>query len=153
MRRTAVLGFLVLAVGCGSGEDQPAPAAEMSEPEAPAATNLADFAGTWAMQAMTEAGDSVLVEYEMFATDGTDGWSITFPDREPIPANSVEAAGDSVIVHLGPFSSALRDNVMVSTVTVFRIVDGNLTGYFTATYDTEGEDQILNGLQAGQRIR
>ncbi|NNM07095.1 MAG: hypothetical protein HKO65_18530 [Gemmatimonadetes bacterium] len=105
------------------------------------------------MRAMTEAGDSVLVAYEMTATDGTDGWSITFPDREPIMAHTVEAAGDSVVVHLGPYPSALRDDVMVSTVTVFRMVDGSLAGYFTATYAAEGGDEILNGLQMGERIQ
>ncbi|NNM06046.1 MAG: hypothetical protein HKO65_13230, partial [Gemmatimonadetes bacterium] len=53
MRRIAVLGALVLAVGCGYGEDQAAPASEMSEAEAPMASALADFAGTWSMRAMT----------------------------------------------------------------------------------------------------
>jgi hypothetical protein len=153
MRRIAVLGCLIAAAGCGYGQDQEAPATEMSEAEAPAASPLADFAGTWNMRALTEAGDSVLVEYEMVATDGTEGWTVTFPDREPIPAHIHEAAGDSVVIHLGPYPSALRDAVDVSTVTVSRIVNSRMVGYFTATYDTEGEDQILNGLQEGERIR
>jgi hypothetical protein len=152
MSRTAVLGCLILAVGCAPGQDQEAPEADMPETAAPAATDLSAFAGTWSMQALTEAGDSVLVAYEMVATDGTEGWTITFPDRDPIPAHIVEALGDSVIIHVGPYPSALRDDVMVSTVTVSRIVDGRMTGYFTATYDTEGADQILKGLQQGERM-
>jgi hypothetical protein len=121
--------------------------------DAPTPTSLADFAGTWSMRALTEAGDSVLVEYEMVATDGTEGWTITFPDREPIPARIAEAVGDSVVIEVGPYASALRDDVQVSTVTVSRLENGRMVGYFTATYDTEGEDQILNGLQEGERIR
>ena len=81
MRRTALLGCMILAVGCGPAQDQEVPAAEMSEApaaemsaaDAPAATPLADFAGTWSMRALTEAGDSVLVEYEMEATSTTEG--------------------------------------------------------------------------------
>ena len=153
MRRTALLGCMILAVGCGPGQDQEAPAAEMPEAEAPAANILDAFAGTWSMQALTEAGDSVLVDYEMVATSSTDGWTITFPDREPIPAHIMEAAGDSVVIHVGPYASALRDNVQVSTVTVSRVMGDQMMGYFTATYQTEGGEEILNGLQQGDRIR
>ena len=102
---------------------------------------------------MTETGDSVLVTYEMTAMAGTEGWTVTFPDRDPIPAHIMEAAGDSVVIHMGPYPSALRDDVMVSTVTVSKIVDGRMMGYFTATYDTDGEDSVLHGLQDGERIR
>ncbi len=153
MRRIAVLGCLFVAVGCGPGQDQATPEAEMPAAVAPAATSLADFAGTWSMRALTEAGDSVLIEYEMTATSGTEGWTVTFPDRDPIPAHVMEAVGDSVVLHLGPYPSALRDDVSVTTVTVTRIVDGRMMGYFTATYDAEGENSVLRGLQDGDRIR
>ena len=153
MRRLAVLGFLIAAAGCGSGQDQEAPETEMQEAAAPAGNPLADFAGTWAMQAMTESGDSVLIEYEMTAMAGTEGWTVTFPDRDPIPAHIMDAQGDSVVIHLGPYPSALRDDVSVTTLTVSRIVDGRMVGYFTATYDTEGEDSVLKGRQQGERVR
>ena len=153
MRRIAALGCLIVAVGCAPTENQETPEAGMPEAAAPPATSLADFAGTWSMRALNVAGDSVLIAYEMTATAGTEGWTVTFPDREPIPAHIMEAAGDSVVIHLGPYPSALRDEVMVSTVTVSRIVDGRMMGYFTATYDTDGEDSVLQGLQDGERIR
>jgi hypothetical protein len=35
---------------------------------------------------------------------------------------------------------------------VSRIVDGRMVGYFTATYESEGEDSILKGRQEGERI-
>jgi len=28
-----------------------------------------------------------------------------------------------------------------------------MVGYFTATYDTEGEDSVLKGRQQGERVR
>ncbi len=153
MRRIAVLGALIVAAACGPGQDQDTPETEMPQAAAPAATPLADFAGTWSMQAMDEAGENVLIEYEMTATATTDGWTVTFPDMDPIPAQIVEAMGDSVVIHMGPYPSALRDDVNVSTVTVSRLVGGEMVGYFTATYDTEGPERILNGIQQGERIR
>ena len=55
MRRIVVLVCLIAVVGCGSGQDQEAPEAEMQEAAMPVAAPLADFAGTWAMRAMTAA--------------------------------------------------------------------------------------------------
>lgn len=106
----------------------------------------------WSMQALTEAGDSELVEYEMVATSSMEGWTITFPDRDPVPGHIVEASGDSVVIHVGPYASALRENVQVSTLTVTRIVDGKMMGYFTPTYQMEGGEEILKGLQQGERM-
>jgi hypothetical protein len=143
---------MILAVGCGPGQDQEAPAEEVSEAEAPTPNVLDAFAGTWSMQALTESGDSVLIAYEMVATSSTEGWTITFPDRDPLPAHIVEAAGDSVVIHVGPYASALREDVQVSTVTVSRIVDGAMMGHFTATYQMEGGEETLTGLQQGERV-
>jgi hypothetical protein len=152
MRRIVVLVCLIAVVGCGSGQDQEAPEAEMQEAAMPVAAPLADFAGTWAMRAMTEEGDSILIEYEMTATSDTEGWTVTFPDRDPIPAQIMEAQGDSVVIYLGPYPSALREDMSVSTVTVSRIVDGRMVGYFTATYETDREDSVLRGRQVGERV-
>lgn len=151
MKISPILGILMFAVACGGGQDQQAEEAEMPQADAPAAMSLADFAGTWTMQAMTEAGDSVLVEYEMVATDSPDGWTITFPDREPITPSMVDLDVETLHIHVGPYSSALRDDVMVSTVSQVRMVDGALLGEFVATYEAEGEDTILRGMQRGTR--
>lgn len=151
MKPTPILGILLFAVACGGGQDQQAQEAEMPQAEAPAAMSLADFAGTWTMQALTEAGDSVLVEYEMVATDSPDGWTITFPGREPITPSMVHLEGETLHINVGPYASALRDDVMVSTESVIRMVDGALEGEFVATYETEGEDRLLRGLQRGRR--
>jgi hypothetical protein len=151
MKHLPLLGILLVAVACGGGQDQEAGQTEMPEAEGPAALTLADFAGTWSMQALTESGDSVLVEYEMVATDSPEGWTITFPGRDPVQAAMVHLEGETLHIDIGPYASALRDDVMVSTQSVIRMVDGALEGEFVATYETEGEDSVLRGLQRGQR--
>jgi hypothetical protein len=117
-----------------------------------AGVSLADFAGTWSMQAMTATGDTTLVSYEMVATEDMDGWTVTFPDREPIQARVVAVEGDSIVVELGPYESALRGGIMVSTRTVARLEDGMMVGTFVARYETTEPDSVLRGRQEGTRI-
>ena len=118
-----------------------------------ATISLADVAGVWSMQALPEVGDSVIVTYEMVATDNTEGWTFTFPDREPIPVQVVAVEGDSIIVDTGPYESALREGVMVSTRSVVRLQNGNLTGTFVARYETTEPDSVLRGRQRGTRTQ
>jgi len=146
MNRFAVLCCAALLVGCAQSDEQ----AETEVPEA-STISLADVAGVWTMQALPEVGDSALVTYEMVATGNTEGWTVTFPDAEPIPARVVAVAGDSIIVDLGPYESALRDGVMVSTRSVVRLQEGNLTGTFVARYQTTEPDSLLRGRQLGSR--
>jgi hypothetical protein len=148
MKRSAVLCCAALLVCCAPSDEQPAdeqPAMETST------ISLADVAGVWSVQALPETGDSVIVTYELVATDNTEGWTVTFPDREPIPARVVAVEGDSIIVDVGPYESALREGVMVSTRTVARLQDGNLTGTFVARYQTTEPDSVLRGRQQGTR--
>jgi hypothetical protein len=89
----------------------------------------------------------------MVATDNTEGWMVTFPGREPTPVRVVAVEGDSLIVDVGPYESALREGVMVSTRSVVRVQDGNLTGTFVARYQTAGPDSVLRGRQRGMRTQ
>jgi hypothetical protein len=146
MRRFTLLCCAVLLAGCAPAEEQ----AEMDMPESPTIA-LADVAGTWDMQALPETGDSALVTYTIVATDNMEGWTMTFPDREPIPITVTSVDGDSIMSEVGPFPSALRDNVMVTTYSVMRLVDGNLTGTFVARYDTMEADSVLYGRHMGTR--
>ena len=146
MNRFAILCCAAFLVGCSQSDEQ----AEMEMPGAPM-ISLADVAGVWTMQALPEMGDSALVTYQMVATDNTEGWTLTFPDREPIPARVVAVAGDSIIVEAGPYESALRGEVMVSTRSVVRLQNGNLTGTFVARYQTTEPDSVLRGRQRGTR--
>jgi hypothetical protein len=153
MRYLALFCCAGLLFGCG--EQQEAASDEMAGEAAPMAemTSLADYAGTWQMQALTETGDSVLVEYEMVATDGMDGWTITFPDRDPMSVRIVAHEGDSIVTEVGPYESLFRPGVMVTTRSVGRLENGTMVGTFTATYETEEADSILTGQSRGTKVQ
>lgn len=146
MKRFTLLCCAVLMAGCAPAEEQ----AEMDMPES-SMISLADVAGTWDMQALPETGDSALVTYTLVATDNMEGWTMTFPGREPIPVRVVAHGGDSIVTELGPYASALRDGIMVTTRSVMRLVDGNLSGTFTARYNTMEADSVLHGRGVGTR--
>jgi hypothetical protein len=143
MKRIALLSCAALVFGCAASDEEPA----MDT----ATLSLADVAGTWSMEALPETGDSALVTYEMVATDNTEGWLVTFPGREPIEARVVSVGGDSIIVEVGPYESALRGGLMVSTRSIVRLQDGSIGGTFVARYETTEPDSILRGRQRGTR--
>jgi len=148
-RRLGVLVGLAAIAACGGSGESPPPMDEAA-PVAPT-ISLADLAGTWAGVAMNEAGDSTLVEFELMATDAMDGWTMTFANRpDPAPGHVTLVDGDSVMVVYGPYSSALREGVMVTTETVIRLVNGMMEGTFVATYDMEG-DNVTHGRIEGTR--
>ncbi|OGU12960.1 MAG: hypothetical protein A3K13_04220 [Gemmatimonadetes bacterium RIFCSPLOWO2_12_FULL_68_9] len=115
-----------------------------------ATLNLADVAGKWTIQSMAEGSDSVLVTYELNATATTEGWTIVFPGRDPIPLH-VTTGGDSVVTHAGPFQSVLRPGVTVSTEGAMRLVNGQLEGWSVAHYQGAGADSVLRIRQRGAR--
>ncbi|HEX9632204.1 MAG TPA: hypothetical protein VGA02_07035 [Gemmatimonadales bacterium] len=146
MRSGTLLCVVALAVACAPAEEQPA-----VETEAAATLSLADVAGTWTVNGMPESSDSVIVTYELVATGTTDGWTITFPGRDPIPVTVVLVDGDSVVSELGPFESVLRPGVMVTTRAVSRLQGDLLTGTFMARYATDAADSVLTGRLQGTR--
>lgn len=124
-----VVGLALLAA-CGGGEAYEA----AEEPMPPAGISLADMAGTWSGQAMNAAGDSTLVTYEMVATDNESGWQMIFPGMEPVAMRILLVDGDSVVSETGPYASALRAGLEVTTRTVSRLQDGMMMGTFSASY-------------------
>ncbi len=147
MRRIAVLGAMVLAMGCTQKDAEPA-ADTMAVAPAPM-LNLADVAGTWSMKVMREGSDSVLLTYDLNATGTTEGWTFAFPNRPPVPVR-VTAAGDSVTLDAGPYESALRPGIQVSTQGVARLQDGKLVGTTVATY-ASGPDSVVRLRVEGTR--
>jgi len=145
--RRVVLGCCAIAlIGCNKPkEEQPAvetPAAAPEAPPAPAPIALADVAGKWSVRTMAETGDSVLVSYELVATNDTSGWSLNFPKRKPIPMHVVAVAGDSIVTEAGPFESALRKGIKVRVQSVTRVQDGKMIGTTVAHYATSGADSV-----------
>src|SRR5262245_50183 len=125
MRRFTCFCLTALLVGCGGSADKTAPAADTTAaaqapvPAPAPALNLADLAGQWTVQVMPQDKDSVILTYQLTTTADTAGWSMKFPDRpKPVPLHVMPVQGDSVVVHAGPYPSALRKNVQVTTESV-----------------------------------
>lgn len=141
-----------LVAACGGAADSEMPADSMTAAGTMAATiSLGDVAGSWDVRVLPEVGDSLLTTFKLAATGTEAGWTMTFEGRDPIPLHVMPPAGDSIILHAGPYMSALRDSVMVTTENVVRIVDGKLMGHFRARYQTTGPDSITVGRTEGTR--
>lgn len=135
MKWSLALACVALIAACASRTIPPADVA--------GSVSLADMTGTWNMRTLNMAGDSVLVTYDIFATNDVSGWTLTFPGRAPIPVRVIEVAGDSVILDAGPYASALRQDVTVSTRFDMRLQGDSLSGLITAIYNMpEGQTTV-----------
>jgi hypothetical protein len=153
MRAITSCGIALALLGCSKPADKPADTAEApdaAEAPAPASASLADMAGTWHVSSKVEGSDKV-VTYDLVITDSRDGWSLKFPNRDPIPVRVVAVEGDSVVSEAGPFESVLRKGVQVRTSVVTRIKDGKLVGTNTARYDVTGPDTVAHLTFEGTR--
>jgi len=131
-----VLGAALLAA-C-SKPDAPPPAV----PAPPVATvNLADVAGTWTLQVMTETSDSIILTNTMVASADPAAWTMTLPGRAPM-ALRVSTSGDSVITEMGPYESVLRPGVQVTTRSASKLEGGMLNGVTVARYSGGGADSV-----------
>jgi hypothetical protein len=147
MRRIALCCCAVALVACNKPKEEPAmesTAAAPEAPPAPAPIKLADVAGKWSVRTMAESGDSTLLTYELVASGDSSDWSLNFPKRKPVPMHVVAVAGDSIVTEAGPFESALRKGIKVTTHSVSRLQDGKLVGTTTAHYATSGADSVRN---------
>jgi hypothetical protein len=108
------------------------------------------MAGTWNVRGLNEAGDSI-VGYRLVATSDTTGWTIAFPNRDPLPVRIVAVAGDSIVTDAGPYESVLRPGVQVTTHGVFRMRGDTLVGTTVARYTPAGADSVLVVRSVGTR--
>jgi hypothetical protein len=155
MRAVTSCWIALVLVGCGKPADKPADATVGEAPameEAPAALSLADMAGTWNVRSKVEGSDKEL-SYDIVATADKSGWTLNFPNRDPIPLRIVAVEGDSVVYQAGPFESALRKGVQVNTDVVARLQDGKLVGTTTAHYDVKGADSVATLTFEGTRAK
>jgi len=130
--------------------DTAAASATGAMPAEPAPISLADVAGKWDVRSTPESGDTSTTTYVLTATGTTSGWTITRPNRQPIPVR-ITTAGDSIISEAGPFESVRRRGVQVNTNDVFRLQGGNLVGTTVAHYMTTGPDSVLRLRLEGTR--
>ena len=153
-RATHVLALCttVAMVGCAKKEKPPAePIAEApAPPPAPAALTAADVAGTWNMRVTPAGSDSTILTFTLNASGDPSTWTFNFPGRPPVPVK-VTMDADSMITAAGPYQSALRKGVKVSTTGVMRLKDGKLVGSTTAHYATKSADSVLQLNSEGTR--
>jgi len=139
MRRFSLVVAAVALAACGTKEQ---PAADTSAAAAPPpGISLSDVAGTWTAKVMRMDSDSVILTYDLTTSADPTAWTITFPGRPPIPMHPM-ADGDSIVVTAGPYESALRKGVQVSTNAVFRLVNGELVGTTVAHYSVKTADSV-----------
>jgi hypothetical protein len=108
---------------------------------------LANVAGTWNTKWMTGPNDSVIVT-SVISAHGK-AWTMTFPEREPIPVRVVAIGGDSIVTEAGPYPSTRRPGQIVTLVRSVSHYRGNImTGTFEASYSG---GHVTQGKTAGTR--
>ena len=158
MRPFAVFACVALLAGCTKPEDRSVGAGTTSDTmstadAAGAATlSLSDVAGTWKVRATDERGGNP-VETEVRATADTSGWTMTGPNKKPIPLRVVAVAGDSVVTEAGPYTSFMLKGVPVTIRTVYRLQGDKLVGTTEATYKIGGRDSVAQRRSEGTRVR
>jgi hypothetical protein len=160
MRPLALLGCAAVLAGCTKAEDRSVGAASTTDTMAapPGATaeaatlSLRDLAGTWKVRSTDEGGGNP-VETELRATADTSGWTMTGPNKKPIPVRVVAAAGDSLVTEAGPYESFVRKGVQVTTRTVYRLQGDKLVGTTEARYKIGGRDSVAQRRNEGTRAR
>jgi hypothetical protein len=159
MRRFAFFCCTAVLAGCTKSEDRAADdqnamdtvAAAPETPAASATISLADVAGKWKVRSMDEDGGNVL-ETGLVATADTSGWTITSPNRKPIPVRVVAVAGDSIVTEAGPFESFIRKGVQVTARYVSRLQDGKLVGTSEGHFATKSGDSVAHRRLEGTRV-
>jgi hypothetical protein len=152
MHRFALVCCAVALVGCAKKEPKPAAdsSAMVTPPAAAPAIDLAQVAGKWTVRVMPEATDSTILTYELNATADPAGWTLTFPGRQPIPLR-VTPSGDSLIIDAGPYESALRKGVQVTTHSITRMAGGMLVSNVVAHYAVSSPDSVTHLRSEGTR--
>ena len=119
MRRLALLSCCLAAVvACqksGSSADTTKTAVQQAPPPPPPPLALSSLAGKWNVTSTPLGGpDTTPVQAVLTATADTAGWTMTFPNRKPLPAR-VQALGDSVTIEIGPDAHSTNglDNIAI----------------------------------------
>lgn len=106
--------------------------------------SLRDVTGHWRVRALAADRDSVLTTYQLWTSEDPAQWRLKFDNRaDTIAVRVVAVAGDSIRIQAGPYPSALRPDVTVTTRTTLRLVDGRLRGRSVARYSVPAADSIV----------
>lgn len=152
MSRAALLWILPVLFGCSKKEE---PAADTTAAMAPAAVApvaaAMNVAGKWNMRVMPDGKDTTLTTYVLDATNDKTGWKLTFPNRPPMDVQVLSMDADSIVTANGPYSSALRKNVMVTTHSSMHMDGDKIVGTTIARYNTKSADSLVHLRMEGTR--
>ena len=140
MKRLTPL-FAALLLGCAQEATEEA-TDEAADTTAAAVEgiSLADLAGTWNMRTTsTDPADTFVNEYQIVIDDT--GWTMHFPEREPVSVTAV-VEGDNIVTDSEPFESVRHPGTMVTTHTVFHMEGDRLVGDVTATWQMAAGDSV-----------
>lgn len=137
-----------------AGTDTLSASSTASTPVAAApAMSLDSVAGKWNFTSTPTTGaNKSATKYVLTATNNTSGWTLTFPNRPPVPAQ-VTVNGDSIEIGAGPYESVRRKGVQVTTNGYMRLENGKLVGSTTAHYAVKTADSVLVLTTEGTRAK
>ncbi len=151
MRAQVIVGVACTSAAlaaCSSSRPKPAESArgEVSLPPiAPFvhALSFTQLSGRWNMRAVPVTGDTTSTTYLLTATSSAKGWTITFPNRKPIPARVVKLDADSVVIETGSYESVRRPDVTTTMRAVYRLIGDDLVGTAVSRYRTASPDSVV----------
>jgi hypothetical protein len=148
MKRLLPLFAVLFLLGCAQETTEEA-TDEAADTTAVEGISLADLAGTWNMTTTsTDPSDTFVNEYQLVIDDA--GWTLHYPDRDPVPATAV-VEGETIVTDAGPFESVRMPGTMVTTHTVFHLEGDRLVGDVTATWQTAAGDSVAQLRTEGTR--
>lgn len=152
MSRAALLLVIPVLIGCSKKEE---PAADTTAAMAPAAAAPApvamNVAGKWNVRVMPDGKDTTVLTYILEATNDNTGWKMTLPNRPTMDLRVISMSPDSIVSENGPYSSALRKNVMVTTHSSMHMDGDKLVGTTIARYNTKAADSLVHLRMEGTR--
>lgn len=154
MRFATLMCTAILLTACTEAGERDDMAADTIAADAAPAISTADVAGTWAMTVRPEGSDSLVVGFQLFATADRTAWRMKFDHRaDTLAVRVLEVAGDSITTEFGPYSSALRADVTVTTWGAYRLVGDRLVGNAVARYDVTTADSVQRFRVEGTRTQ
>lgn len=151
MSRAALLLVLPIVIGCAKKDEPAADTSAMAPAPTAAAPAPMNVAGHWTMTVMPADKDTTLLTYTLDATNDMTGWKMTLPGRQAMDIRVLSMDNDSIVSENGPYSSALRKNVMVTTHSNMHMAGDKLVGTTIAHYSSNGPDSVLNLRTTGTR--
>ena len=149
MPRAVLLLALPLVFACTKKDDA---AAVDTSAAAVAAAPAPTAVGKWLVSVMPQDKDTVVSTYTLDIKDSQDGWTLTFPGRDPLEVRVVSMTGDSIVTDVGPFESSVQKGVTANLVHSNMRLDGDkLVGTAIAHYDKKTADSVVTLRQEGTR--